>query len=134
MLDNKQKVSRTLGLWIILSIILGAVVYPLTFMMPLNKHLWSTSFVFLTIAVSGLSLAFLTFFIDTLSQRWPGGIYQKIVNIISHPFIWLGRNPLAIFILMDGVAIIMIKYIIIDDKSAWYYFYHYAFKSWIKDK
>ncbi len=35
---------------------------------------------------------------------------------------------------MDLLAIILIKFIIIDDKSAIYYFYHYCFVSWIDNK
>ena len=39
---------------------------------------------------------------------------------VSFPFIWLGRNPLAIFVLMDALAILMIDYIIINEKRPAY--------------
>ena len=56
---------------------------------------------------------------------------QSIVNITIRPFLWLGRNPLFVFVFMDLLAIIMIKYIIIDDKSIWAWFYKYCFREWI---
>lgn len=118
-------------LWIITSLLLGAMVYPLTLMMPLNKKIWSISFVFLTSAVSGLSLTFITYFVDVLGNKHPR--YGNVINKITSPFVWLGRNPLAIFVLMDALAIILIKYIIINDKSAWAHFYHYVFASWISN-
>ena len=112
MMDNKGDINKVMKLWVIGSLIMGAVVYPLTIMMPLNKKIWSISFVFLTSAVSGLSLTFITFFVDVLGGKHPK--YGRIINVLTTPFVWLGRNPLAIFVLMDVLAIIMIKYIIVD--------------------
>ena len=85
--------------------------------MPLNKKLWSTSFVFITAGISGFSLTLLALLVDVLGTKL--NQYSRIVNFITKPFVWLGRNPLIIFILMDGLAIVLIKYIIIEDKSAW---------------
>jgi predicted acyltransferase len=110
-------------------LILGALAYPWTTVMPINKKIWSISYTFLTAGIAGLSLAFLTFFVDTLGSQFRS--YGEIINIIVKPFIWLGRNPLAVFVGMDALAIILIKYITINDKSAWSQFYHYVFKSWI---
>jgi predicted acyltransferase len=131
MLDNKNQTNKIMKLWIITSLLLGAMVYPLTLLMPLNKKIWSISFVFLTSAVTGLSLTFVTYFVDILGNKYPR--YGNIINKIMSPFVWLGRNPLAIFVLMDALAIILIKYIIIDEKSAWGHFYHYVFASWISN-
>lgn len=119
-------------LWILTSCLYGVMVYPLTLLMPLNKKIWSISFVFLTAAVSGLSLTFITFFVDVLGTKHPR--YGKVINIILSPFIWLGRNPLAVFVLMIALDIFMIKYIFIDGKSMWAQFYHYAFATWITNK
>lgn len=55
------------------------------------------------------------------------------MDIITLPFVWLGRNPLFVFVSMDVVAIAMIKWIIIDDRSIWSWFYKYAFHTWIND-
>lgn len=131
MMDNKNEINKIMKLWIATSLLLGVMVYPLTLMMPLNKKIWSISFVFLTTAVSGLSLTFITYVVDVLGSKYEK--YGKIVNIVTRPFIWLGRNPLAIFVLMDVLAILLIKYIIIDDKPAWSHFYHYVFASWISN-
>lgn len=131
MMDNKGNTKKILLLWIATSLMLGALVYPLTLLMPLNKKIWTISFVFLTTSITGLSLTFITYTVDIMGATYAR--YGKVVGVITRPFIWLGRNPLAIFIIMDAVAILMIKYIIVDDKSAWYYFYHYAFATWISN-
>ncbi len=130
MLENKNT-HKTLKMWIAISLICGAIVYPLTFLMPLNKKIWSISFVFATIGISGLSLTFFAIIVDIFGAQ--GKIYSKVINFLTRPLLWLGPNPLIIFVLMDALAIILIKYIIIDDKSAWNHFYHNVFASWISD-
>jgi predicted acyltransferase len=97
MMDFKGNTKKILFLWVATSLILGVIAYPLTFLMPLNKRLWSISFVFLTSAITGLSLAFVTFFIDVLGKRYAK--YGKIINKITTPFLWLGMNSLAIYVL-----------------------------------
>lgn len=42
-------------------------------------------------------------------------------------------NPLAIFVLMDLLAIFFILYIKIDGKSLWTQFFNHVFGSWISD-
>jgi len=69
MMDNKTNTYKVMKLWIIASLIMGAVVYPLTILMPLNKKIWSISFVFLTAAVTGLFLTFITYTVDVLLQK-----------------------------------------------------------------
>lgn len=130
MLENKNT-HKTLKMWVIISLICGLIVYPLTYLMPLNKKIWSISFVFATVGISGLSLTFFAIVVDIFGAH--GRIYSKVINFLTRPLLWLGRNPLIIFVLMDALAIILIKYIIIDDKSAWSHFYHYVFASWISD-
>ncbi len=125
MLDNKQNVNKTLFIWGIFSLILGSVVYPLTFLMPFNKKIWSISFVFLTSAASGVALIVITYLCDILPNKKAG--YSRICKVITQPMIWLGRNPLAIFVMMMVYSIILSDYIIIDDKSAYYWIYYYLF-------
>jgi predicted acyltransferase len=100
----------------------GLIVYPLTHLMPLNKKIYSTSFTFIVIGISGLVLSAFVIFVDILPKSYPN--YAKVINIVTRPFLWLGMNPLAIFVLMDLLAIIMIKIIIVDYKSIWNHFYH----------
>jgi predicted acyltransferase len=105
------------------------MVYPLTLLMPLNKKIWSISFVFLSTAVTGLSLVFISYFVDVLGLKLPR--YGRIINLITYPFVWLGRNPLAIFILMEFFNILIEEYIKIDGKSLSRQFYDHVFESWI---
>lgn len=129
MRDHKNETKKILGLWTLASVACLLIGGMAEFMMPLCKKLWSTSFVFITVGVSGLSVTLLTVLVDILGDSI--GLYARVVKKITQPFIWLGRNPLIIFILMDAVAIIMIKYVKIHGKSLWAQFYHYAFKSWL---
>jgi len=129
MKDNKGDIKKTIKYWTLTSLILGVCVYPLTRIMPLNKKLYSTSFALLTSCTSGLTIIFFMLLIDILPQR--NQTLKKVMHVITQPFIWLGRNPLFVFVIMDLVAILLIKYIIIDDKSLWSLFYKYVFKSWI---
>lgn len=112
MQDNKNETKKILSLWLIFSLLLGTMVYPLTLLMPLNKKIWSISFVFLTAAASGLALVIITYLVDVLGNRHQK--YGKIVNIISKPSVWLGRNPLAIFVFMEALAILLEVYIVIN--------------------
>lgn len=98
--NGNQKIRKIIWLWVLWALMMGALVYPLTWLMPLNKKIWSISFVFLTAAVSGLSLSIITYLFDILPKKFPTSLYPKLVKIITHPFLWLGRNPLVIFILM----------------------------------
>lgn len=93
MLDNKGDMRIILKIWTIASLIFGALVYPLTFLMPINKRLWSISFVFLTAVITGLSLVFVTLLFDILPKKFPNR-YTKITTTLATPFLWLGRNPL----------------------------------------
>jgi heparan-alpha-glucosaminide N-acetyltransferase len=117
MKDNKEKLKKTMIMWLVASLILGVIVYPLTNLMPLNKKLYSISFAILTSASSGLTLLFFVLAVDIVPEKYPS--FKNIIEIITRPLLWLGRNPLAVFVMMDAVAIVMIKYITIDGKSLW---------------
>ncbi len=117
--------------WIVLSCIFGVLVYPMTLLMPLNKKLYSASFTLIVVAISGASLTFFYFLVDIVPTLLPSS--KKIIETITAPLKWLGLNPLAIFVLMDLVAIFMIIYIKIDDVSIWTQFFRHVFKSWIDD-
>lgn len=125
----KGRIHKTLQFWLIASILCGAAVYPLTLLMPLNKHIYSSSFLFLVISICGSSITFFVLLIDILPKQVP--ILEKPIKIISSPLKWLGMNPLAVFVGMDLLAILMIIYIKVDGVSVWGHFYHYCFESWI---
>lgn len=113
MLDFKDNLKKTLILWTTLSLLIGSLVYPLTFIMPINKKLWSISFVFITSAITGLSLVLVTVLFDVLGKQYER--YGKIVTKVTQPLLWLGLNPLAIYVLMQLVEFFYSEYIIIND-------------------
>jgi predicted acyltransferase len=131
MKDHKGDIKSIIKKWAIIIVMLGLIVYPTTKLMPLNKKIYSASFALLTSASSGLTILLLVILIDILPKK--NEVANKITKILSRPFIWLGRNPLFVFIFMDLLAIIMIKLIIFNEKSIWSWFYHYVFSSWISD-
>lgn len=108
MMDNKS-VKKILCMWISVSVLCALIAYPLTHLMPLNKKIWSVSFTFLTIGISGLSLVFFAWVVDMVGAA--ENMLAKVINVITRPLLWLGRNPLAIFILMDALTILLARYI-----------------------
>ena len=117
--------------WLMLSLLACALAYPMTYLMPFNKKLYSSSFVLIVAAASGAVLTFFYVIVDYVPSIFPG---TKIISKITAPLLWLGLNPLAIFVLMDLVGIFMILYIKIDGKSAWTQFYKNVFASWISNE
>ena len=83
----------------------------------------------IVVAVSGASLTFFYLLVDIIPSICPST--KTVISIITRPLKWLGLNPLAIFVLMDLVAIFMIIYIKVDGKGVWNDFYKYVFASWI---
>lgn len=112
MLDHKGQIKRILGIWLSSSVLCGLIVLPLVWLMPLNKKIWSISYTFLTICISGVSLTVITVLLDVLKKD--SEKYQKVAGWITAPLIWFGRNPLAIFISRDFVDDLMNTYIVIN--------------------
>ncbi|MCF8381025.1 MAG: DUF5009 domain-containing protein [Bacteroidales bacterium] len=76
---------------------------------PINKNLWTSSFVFLT---GGISLVFLSFFyliLDIWRIRW-----------WAYPFMVIGLNPITIYLAQAGM---------IDFNSTSHYFFSHFFQS-----
>jgi hypothetical protein len=57
--------------WFLISSIFGALVYPMTLLMPLNKKLYSSSFTLIVVAVSGASLIFFYLVVDIVPSLKP---------------------------------------------------------------
>lgn len=132
MSEFRGNTNKILGSWVLLALFCAAISYPFTFLMPLNKKIWSISFAFLNIGIAGISLTLLVLIIDTISSK--SECYRKVCKVLTAPFLALGRNPLAIFFLMDALGIILIIYVKIDDKSAWSWIYKNTYGNWIDDK
>lgn len=123
-----------LRFWLAASVLCGCLVYPLMRVMPLNKHIYSASFTLAAIAICGVMVTLFVLLIDMLPLRCPR--LAKIVLLVCSPLKWLGLNPLAIFVLMDLVGILMIRYILLgeDGKSLWTLFYETCFANWIENQ
>ena len=115
-----------------MSVIIGVLAVPMHFLMPLNKKLYSASFTLTVIGVSGVMLTIFYAFTDILPARHSGA--RRVVEAVTAPLKWLGLNPLAVFVGMDVLAILMGIYIKINDRSVWSLFYSHVFSSWISHK
>ena len=75
------------------SLILVSLGYIWGIWFPINKHLWTSSYVLLTVGISMASLAICYWAIDVRGWRkW------------AQPFIWYGLNPLSIYFLAALLA------------------------------
>jgi len=128
----KSNPKILISYWLVIAGVLGALIYPVHIFTPFNKKIYTPSFILVVGAVSGASLTFFYYIIDVLPTTKPK--LARAIEIITKPLLWLGLNPLAIFVLMDLVAIFMIIYIKVDEKSLWVQFYNNVFGSWITDQ
>ena len=85
---------------------------------PLNKKLWTSSFVLLTSGIDVMVLAILVFIIDV--RQWRGGTYFFEV---------FGRNTLFIYLLSEVLAIAL-SIIIIDGNNLFDLIFAKGFESW----
>jgi predicted acyltransferase len=65
---------------------------------PINKNLWSPSFVLLTAGLSAASLGLVLWLVDGVGvRRW------------TPPFLWHGQNPLAIYVASTALIVLLLK-------------------------
>jgi len=62
--------------------------------LPLNKSIWSLSFMFTTAGISLICLIIIYLIVDIIAKG------NKCQEICSAPFKWLGMNPLFIYVVM----------------------------------
>ena len=98
---------------------------------PIIKKLWTVSYALVTAGISGGVLSSVYFFVDV--ETW-GYKTQQVIAIATKPLVWLGRNPLFIFIGMIVLEILLMDVLQFNDSSAWSLIYTYAFASWIWNK
>lgn len=79
--------------WALVTVVLGAVGGLAAIGDAVCKKRWSVSFAFLTSSFSGLWLCICFYIVDILDKRV---IREQLVK----PFLWLGMNPLFIYISM----------------------------------
>ena len=82
---NKKEVAIKLSLWGLAGFVLALIWNPF---FPINKPIWTSSYVLLTCGLAAILLAFLIWLIDIKGvRRW------------AHPFLVYGMNPLFIYVL-----------------------------------
>lgn len=124
--NDKVGILREWFQWAILSVLLSLAI---SLCIPYNKKLWTTSFALLTIGVAGTMLVLMLWLIDIIGA--PGKKASKCIEIVTRPFLWLGMNPLAIYVLNELVPTVMILIMVNQDDSLWDWFYTKVFSSWI---
>lgn len=83
---------------------------------PINKPIWSSSYVLYTTGLATVILSMIIFITDLNDRKsW------------SRPFVLFGRNPLLIYIL-SGVVVKTYGLILIDDTNAYGALYKYVFQ------
>lgn len=107
-------------------IIAGAVLivtaYAWDILFPINKKIWTSSYVLLTVGIDMLILAVLVFIIEL-----------KKINNWTYFFLVFGRNPLILYI-ASGIVITLFGMIPIGDMSLRSTIYQNLFTSWLSPK
>lgn len=67
----KAEPRKLIANWLVISVVFGLLVYPVSLLMALNKKLYSASFILVVVAVSGGCLTFFYFVVDILPSVFP---------------------------------------------------------------
>jgi len=95
--SQRNRTEKLIGLFV-WGTIISAVGYFFGYLFPINKNLWTSSYVVLTAGLALLSLAVIYYFVDIQGKdRWAG------------PFYVFGTNAIAVFVLSGLVAKLMYK-------------------------
>jgi len=128
--DKKNTPSFIVTRWIVISIVLVVASTLLSIAIPFNKKLYSLSFLLVTSGVGGMFLAGCYLVVD-IAEWKDRPFFQKIIN----PFMWLGMNSIAIFVLMVALEIVLMDNIHVhrhgDRTSLWLWIYWEVFASWM---
>lgn len=125
----KATPERLVRYWLLIAFICLLPVYPCSLLMPLNKRLYTITFLFLVLACTATALSFFLLVVDILPQKHPQT--ARGVAIFTRPLTWLGMNPLAIFVTIQLTADLVNDYIRWgDDQTPYTALYDAAF-SWL---
>ncbi len=122
--SDRGKESKLIGLFVVANV--GMVIgYILTIWMPLNKNMWTVSYVFFT---AGLALSFLAMCYWLIDLRH---LYR-----IATPFVIFGSNAIFVYVLSSVAAKLM--YLIklqsvTGEISLYLWLYQNLFKPWAGD-
>lgn len=117
--DQLQIVRR----WLAWSIMLTAAGWLLGWIMPINKQLWTPSYVLFTGGLAGLGLAACYWLME-----------MRRITVWGRPFAILGRNSLAIFWLSGFLVRNLVALKVGTDGgsvSAWTWLYRNGFANWL---
>jgi predicted acyltransferase len=95
--SQRDRTEKLIGLFV-WGTIISAAGYFFGYLFPINKNLWTSSYVVLTAGLALLSLAVIYYFVDIHGKdRWAG------------PFYVFGTNAITVFVLSGLVAKLMYK-------------------------
>lgn len=95
--SQRDRTEKLIGLFV-WGTIISAAGYFFGYLFPINKNLWTSSYVVLTAGLALLSLAVIYYFVDIQGRdRWAG------------PFYVFGTNAITVFVLSGLVAKLMYK-------------------------
>lgn len=116
---NNSKTVKNLIIWGVGLIVL-CLIWDLVF--PINKKIWTSPYVLLTVGLDLFLIAFLVQLIEVWQKRsW------------TYPFEVFGRNPLILYVL-SGVVITIFYNIRIGDQTLKGIIYENLFTSWLGPK
>jgi predicted acyltransferase len=115
-LQQQGKNYETLAKLLLISCALLALAYIWNLAFPINKKLWTSSFVVLTVGLDGVLLAMLVYLID-LKQKTSWNYFFQV----------FGRNPLLIYLLSE-LAVILLYFFRIGDLSLYETAYQTMFR------
>jgi predicted acyltransferase len=71
--------------------------------LPINKNLWTSSFVLLTAGIAAMVLAICSWLVDTRHERWP-----LWLRVTTWPWFVYGANAIAAFVVSEALVKVMI--------------------------
>ncbi|GAB2500333.1 acyltransferase family protein [Algoriphagus taiwanensis] len=113
---------KTVRFLVILGVVSIAVSYFWDIFFPINKKIWTSPYVLLTVGWDLILLAFLVFVVEI--RKWSGWTYF---------FQAFGRNPLILYVL-SGVVISIFSMIPVGDSSLQGWIYKSFYTSWLSPK
>ena len=117
--------------WSVLGTALTTIALVLLPLIPFNKKIYSFNFALFTGGIGTLLLCLMYFLMDLVPYS-PPSLFLR--NYVAPPFVWVGVNPLAVFLGMLELEILLMWNISASHHprvSAWSYIWKHAFNSWI---
>jgi len=110
-----RSTQRMLALVGLVGIVVGEV---WSIWLPINKNLWTSSYVLLTAGVAAVALAACSWLVDGRPQPWP-----RWMQVATWPWLVYGSNAIVAFVFSEGLVIVMLHFKIADadgDRHSWW--------------